>query len=645
MIRYFSWLIVCIACLNYAEAQPVNLVPNGNFDSIILRGADACKRCWDAYPYRLKYPSTEAHFVHNTPHWRELGRKDDTSRHLVFLEHKSYAGRTLDSCNRNWNYMRSLASFDPDDSVDNWEYMMSLMDLPATNKGLFNFLINLDVGEYDGKCFFTPLTRSYIYNKLAAPLQPGKYYTIHFKFSGHRGYEYVLPDSNTFWEKVPFGMALTTYDPQNLRSLYGIYGIICDKVVLCDAGMATKLADRSRDYHLIEPDLAVKPMYTLRGKVFKHKVNFDSFPEFRFAPKMHSFTYHFKADSAYSYIIAGAFGSYDKFVELFCKYWGLNGHYGFSLYLDDVSLMEYFKPPKQQDVFLCKGESKMLRQDSANAAEWIMPDGTKITGDSVEVNWKQTGKWYAKNGNVTDSFLVSLVEPAANLENKQYSCCAGDTVKMTLPTVPSGKKVLWGDGYTGKQRYLSVGTIKQVVVEQMGCKDSINYTLTVNPNPQLSFQRVDTFCGPEEGTVMYDYVSSPGSILTIKPAAVHNSAKLFFGQTGDYLIHTRDTITGCSSDYKISVYNDCGIQFYVPNAFSPDDNGRNETWGPKGIGFIIDEIQIYSRWGQLIYQGSKNWDGKSSGRDCEEGVYIYKLVLRDNRQNPKYATGTLHLIR
>ena len=73
---------------------------------------------------------------------------------------------------------------------------------------------------------------------------------------------------------------------------------------------------------------------------------------------------------------------------------------------------------------------------------------------------------------------------------------------------------------------------------------------------------------------------------------------------------------------------------YIPNAFTPNDDGRNE-------GFIITgynkcrfyHLTILNRWGEVIFETSdiaRPWDGYSNGRPVEEGVYVYVLTGGEN---------------
>ncbi|HQK98862.1 MAG TPA: gliding motility-associated C-terminal domain-containing protein, partial [Bacteroidia bacterium] len=67
---------------------------------------------------------------------------------------------------------------------------------------------------------------------------------------------------------------------------------------------------------------------------------------------------------------------------------------------------------------------------------------------------------------------------------------------------------------------------------------------------------------------------------------------------------------------------------YAPNAFSPNGDNDNETWGVERA-FVKDySIDLYNRWGQLIFQSTNTldrWDGTYKGTEVPQGVYFYKM--------------------
>jgi gliding motility-associated-like protein len=91
---------------------------------------------------------------------------------------------------------------------------------------------------------------------------------------------------------------------------------------------------------------------------------------------------------------------------------------------------------------------------------------------------------------------------------------------------------------------------------------------------------------------------------------------------------------------------------YIPNAFTPDQNGRNDVFQPKGVGIKEDpyKMEIFDRWGELIFTSNTfrtGWDGtvKGSTQIAQDGVYIYKIFIVDLEGNKKYYTGHVTLLK
>lgn len=93
--------------------------------------------------------------------------------------------------------------------------------------------------------------------------------------------------------------------------------------------------------------------------------------------------------------------------------------------------------------------------------------------------------------------------------------------------------------------------------------------------------------------------------------------------------------------------------FYVPNAFTPDSDGDNDTWGALGLNFEYEsfELEVYDRWGGLIWETDnpfKWWDGthRSSGERVKQGLYVYQFRLkRYDTFEPKTIKGTVTVYR
>ena len=67
---------------------------------------------------------------------------------------------------------------------------------------------------------------------------------------------------------------------------------------------------------------------------------------------------------------------------------------------------------------------------------------------------------------------------------------------------------------------------------------------------------------------------------------------------------------------------------YSPNAFSPDGDGINDFFKISGQAMIDFQIEIFNRWGQMVYKYldlSNGWAGTFKGKNLPTGTYVYKL--------------------
>lgn len=90
-----------------------------------------------------------------------------------------------------------------------------------------------------------------------------------------------------------------------------------------------------------------------------------------------------------------------------------------------------------------------------------------------------------------------------------------------------------------------------------------------------------------------------------------------------------------------------GTLIYVPNAFTPNGDGINETFAPKGEGIQTFKMLIYNRWGELLYTSeslSDGWDGTYNGTLSQQDVYIYKITARGTNYGLIEQEGTVTLI-
>lgn len=127
-----------------------------------------------------------------------------------------------------------------------------------------------------------------------------------------------------------------------------------------------------------------------------------------------------------------------------------------------------------------------------------------------------------------------------------------------------------------------------------------------------------------------------------------------FADTGKHEISLQVTSSeGCTDAVTKVIWLDPANTLYMPNAFSPNQDGWNEQFGPEGEGLqrLNDyKLLIFNRWGEVIFKTDDpaiGWDGRANGNGeiLPYGVYTWLLEFSDVNNHFKRLTGSVVLIR
>lgn len=107
---------------------------------------------------------------------------------------------------------------------------------------------------------------------------------------------------------------------------------------------------------------------------------------------------------------------------------------------------------------------------------------------------------------------------------------------------------------------------------------------------------------------------------------------------------------GCALTDSIHIVYYAGPNIYVPNAFTPNSDGRNDVFRPLVVGFsTFNYFRVFNRNGQLVYemtQPGQGWDGTINGRQAPAGAYVWEASGIDAVTKKRWVkSGTVLLIR
>jgi gliding motility-associated-like protein len=173
-------------------------------------------------------------------------------------------------------------------------------------------------------------------------------------------------------------------------------------------------------------------------------------------------------------------------------------------------------------------------------------------------------------------------------------------------------------------------------------------------------QQTVNMCDDEKRTFTYTTFSSePGTYYWyIDGQAVSNTSSSITMVWDLYPLglHTIEVwfegIFGCSAEpvtFTVNTIQCTNSYMYAPNAFTPDGDPYNNAWLPIGYNWKEMHYTIFNRWGEIIfesYDGNVGWNGKYGGTyDCQDGVYVYKLIWIDAQDRTQITHGHITLLR
>ena len=214
------------------------------------------------------------------------------------------------------------------------------------------------------------------------------------------------------------------------------------------------------------------------------------------------------------------------------------------------------------------------------------------------------------------------------------------------------------------QTYTESTSFTYTIPNASGCDSNITVNLTVSAEPIAAFtstpelieyglseiQLLDQSTG-QINSWNWTYTTENGSMQTSSlQNPIFNIPNNASGNQIFQLVVSTDQ--GCINEIT-SVFNiieDAAI--YIPNSFSPDGDGVNNTFQVAGrnIQSSYFELTIYNRWGELIFTSQDpniGWDGAVADQGIAPvGVYTYQVSYRfTNQENNQTITGHLNLMR
>jgi len=300
---------------------------------------------------------------------------------------------------------------------------------------------------------------------------------------------------------------------------------------------------------------------------------------------------------------------------------------------DSVQVFILNQTSETIDTGICAQTSITLQARIADSYLWSTGDTTQ------QLTTQQIGKYFVKRTiqqcELTDTFTVENYPTPSNVSFDSI-ICKGTSLILQAQSATSYQ---WNTGQQTPSIAVFDAGIYQVIKTIPPCTGTETFNVSTYPLPQITSVQDTTVCFDEVKQILLD----AGQFAKYLWEPTGETTRTIYSNTAQiYKLTVTDSNT-CVSSKAFAVMEECPYSLYIPNAFTPNNDGTNDELVIKGNRIDAFEMMIVNRWGQIIYETDRMnqyWDGAN----CETGVYVIYIKYSAINKNYTYK-GTVSLMR
>ncbi|MEO6638622.1 MAG: gliding motility-associated C-terminal domain-containing protein [Ginsengibacter sp.] len=310
---------------------------------------------------------------------------------------------------------------------------------------------------------------------------------------------------------------------------------------------------------------------------------------------------------------------------------------------------------------VCESTTLTLQANAASAYSWTGPlnfTSTQKSPSIASVALGYSGKFYVKvtsaDGCVnTDSTVVNIIKGPFVDAGPDANICEGTSTQLNGAT--NANTYLWNppadlsNPQTLNPIAAPTATTNYILTVDNGtCKKSDSVIVTVYKKP-IADAGADKVIIAGNTTTLDGSTNVTDATVLWTPAYNISSDTSLTPQVGP-LVATTYALT-LSSKFGCGVSTDSVLvkvyaKLFIPNAFTPNNDGLNDVWHIEALeAYPGAIIKVFNRYGQMVFSNNgeaTSWDGKYKGTHQATGAYPYIINLKNGAPVVK---GILYLVR
>lgn len=247
------------------------------------------------------------------------------------------------------------------------------------------------------------------------------------------------------------------------------------------------------------------------------------------------------------------------------------------------------------------------------------------------------------HGCTVNSTIAVQVYPEPPLYIDDTTICPGDSVLLDAGV--GFNSYAWSTGSQNSSIQAAAnGSYWVHATAPNGCilRDTMN--LAIWPAPVVNLDADTLLC---TGTTKV--LSAGSGFVSYLWNDGHTAATLSVSSPGQYWVAVTDA-HGCSTADTVNIAEKpCLIGLYIPNAFTPNNNGKNAVFRPLIYGNVVQyKFAVFNRWGQQVFASTEllqGWDGTLRGTPQPDGAYVWYCLYQIQGEAVQTERGTVLLIR
>ena len=310
-----------------------------------------------------------------------------------------------------------------------------------------------------------------------------------------------------------------------------------------------------------------------------------------------------------------------------------------------------------ENISICQGDQITLTASGTPSNVW-----SGGISDGVAFTPTQTTTYYVTGTSAsgcitTDSVIVTVNNNPIITAGIPQTVCIGDQITLQGDGAGPAGTYTWSNNVLDGQPFSANGTINYTVTgtDVNGCSGTASVLVTGLPLPISQFTATPT-SGEVPLTVDFtntslnasDFIWDFGNGQGINVQDMGGQQSIY-GTMGVYTVWLVASNGFCSDSTSAQITVTANPWIFVPNVFTPNDDGSNETWMVQTKNMETIDLIILNRWGNVmakIEDLNGGWDGKTpDGLEATEGTYFYKYQAKALNGEEYSGHGFLTLIR